>query len=97
MSEWTIVGVIVVLVGLILSVSKPIISFNSSVLRLEGVVKTLEKTVKRVDVDNREEHSELWEAVDRTSTRQADHEVRIKLLEHINSTKEDANGNIKRL
>ncbi len=43
--EWTVVTVIVVLVGLIASVAKPLLSLNATITRLNESVNSLEKNI----------------------------------------------------
>ena len=79
--EWTVVTVIVVLVGLIAAVVKPIVNLNSTMTKLDT---TLDIFVKRYDKDNdknEKEHVALWNRGDELSESVNDHETRICILE----------------
>lgn len=70
MSEWTVVSVIVVLVGLFISVGKPIITLNSSLTRLQDSIEAL-----------REDIRVLTGRTDDQELRLQNHETRISILE----------------
>ena len=61
MSEWTVVTVIVVLSGLVISFVKPLISLNSTLTRLADAVGVLERELKDFSARNREAHARIWE------------------------------------
>lgn len=68
--EWTIVTVIIALVGLFMTVGKPVITLNSSITRLQDAINELREDIKVLTsrTDNQEE-------------RLQDHETRISILE----------------
>ena len=68
--EWTIVTVIIALVGLFMTVGKPVINLNSSITRLQDAIDELRKDIKVLTsrTDNQEE-------------RLQNHETRISILE----------------
>lgn len=68
--EWTVVTVIIALVGLFMTVGKPIITLNSSITRLQDAILELREDIKVLTnrTDNQEE-------------RLQDHETRISILE----------------
>lgn len=68
--EWTIVTVIIALVGLFLAVGKPILGLNSSVTKLQLSVDKLESYQKTQD-----------EQIKLHNTKLEDHEHRITVLE----------------
>lgn len=70
MSEWTIVSVLVVLVGLFMTVGKPIITLNSSLTRLQDAIEAL-----------REDIRVLTGRTDDQELRIQNHETRISILE----------------
>ena len=80
--EWTVVGVIIALAGLIGGITAPVVKFNTAVTRLSVVVDSLDKAIAQFATDNKEEHCEIWEAVERCECKQGDHETRITVLEH---------------
>lgn len=59
--EWTIVGVIVVLVGLIATLVKPLINLNTSIVKNTMATKTLSQSIERYEIDNKSEHGEIWD------------------------------------
>ena len=68
--EWTVVTVIIALVGLFMTVGKPVITLNSSITRLHDAINELREDIKVLTsrTDNQEE-------------RLQDHETRISILE----------------
>lgn len=68
--EWTVVTVIIALVGLFMTVGKPIITLNSSITRLQDAIDELREDIRVLTnrTDNQEE-------------RLQDHETRISILE----------------
>ena len=70
--EWTVVTVIIALVGLFMTVGKPIITLNSSITHLQDAIDELREDIKVLTgrTDNQEE-------------RLQDHETRISILEEI--------------
>lgn len=70
MDEWTVVSVLVVLVGLFMTVGKPIITLNSSLTRLQDAIDALREDIKV-----------LTGRTDDQETRLQNHETRISILE----------------
>lgn len=70
MMEWTVVTVIIALVGLFMTVGKPVITLNSSITHLQDAIDDLREDIKVLTnrTDNQEE-------------RLQDHETRISILE----------------
>lgn len=68
--EWTVVTVIIALVGLFMTVGKPIISLNGSITHLQDAIDELREDIKVLTgrTDNQEEKLQ-------------DHETRISILE----------------
>lgn len=68
--EWTIVTVIIALVGLFMTVGKPVITLNSSITRLQDAIDELREDIKVLTnrTDNQEEKLQ-------------NHETRISILE----------------
>lgn len=86
MSEWGVVGVIVVMVGLFFTVGKPVINLNTSITELTVTVKHLQKDyddlkkktqeeINELAVKNSDSHKRIHDKID-------DHEQRINDLEH---------------
>lgn len=72
--EWTVVGVIVVIVGLVTAIVKPIITLVQNITKLTVIVERLDSHFIQLDGDNNDEHGEMWGKID-------DHERRIFVLE----------------
>ena len=68
--EWTVVTVMIALVGLFMTVGKPIITLNGSITHLQDAILELREDIKVLTnrTDNQEE-------------RLQDHETRISILE----------------
>lgn len=88
MNEWTVVGVIIALVGLFFTVGKPIIDLNSNITLLNANVAQNNKELKEQKEELKEQkknahesHEKLWEKNDEQDKTLADHETRIKILE----------------
>ncbi len=83
MNEYTVILVIVTLVGLFITVGKPIISLNSNIVELNSAVKGLQKTVDKLEQKQEEDNKRVWERLDKGSKKFDNHETRItKLEEH---------------
>ena len=73
--EWTVVGVIVALVGLFVTVGAPIIRLNGNIARSNVILDRLEKELAAQKMDAKESHRRLWKHI-------GDHETRITILEN---------------
>ena len=58
--EWTVVGVIVALVGLFVTVGAPIIRLNGNIARSNVILDRLEKELAAQKMDAKESHRRLW-------------------------------------
>lgn len=81
MGEWTVVTVIVTLVGLGAAVIRPLISLNSVITRLTEVVNALEENYSSLSRKNNEAHARLWDKIDEQEDTLNVHEVRLTLIE----------------
>lgn len=68
--EWTVVTVIIALVGLFMTVGKPVITLNSSITRLQDAINELREDIKV-----------LTNRTDSQEEKLQDHETRISILE----------------
>lgn len=68
--EWTVVTVIIALVGLFMTIGKPIITLNGSITHLQDAIDELREDIRVLTgrTDNQEEKLQ-------------DHETRISILE----------------
>lgn len=80
--EWTVVGVIIALVGLGASVIKPVVTLTRSITELTVVVERLEGELSEQAKHSRESHKRLWAKNEEQDSRLEDHERRIGSLEH---------------
>lgn len=81
MNEWTVVSVIVVLSGLVISFVKPLISLNGTLTRLTEAVRVLEKELASISGKNAEAHARLWKKEQEQDAALQDHEVRLTKIE----------------
>lgn len=81
MTEWSVVGVIVVLAGLALSIGGPVLKLNSTISRLIARLDHLDADTKRIELKNNESHDKLWKRSDEQDEKLADHEKRIYTIE----------------
>lgn len=70
MNEWTVVTVLIAIVGLFMTVGKPIITLNSSLTRLQDAIDALREDIKV-----------LTGRTDDQESRIQNHETRISILE----------------
>ena len=73
MNEWTVVVVIIALVGLIFTVITPVIRNNTVITRLTVTVESLVKAIEK----NNDCHDTFTDQL-------ADHETRIQIMEKTN-------------
>lgn len=81
MNEWTIVGVIVVLVGLGISIITPIVKLNTTITRLTTVVERLGGDVADLTARNSKTHDRIFGTLEKHTDQINDHEKRITVLE----------------
>jgi hypothetical protein len=81
MNEWTVVTVIVTLVGLGAAVIRPLISLNTSITRLASIVNELEKSVSGLTVKNSDAHGRIWNKLGEHEDALFSHETRLLFIE----------------
>ena len=79
--EYTVVTVIIALVGLLVAVTTPIIRLNTTVTKLTVTVDHLARQVAELEDSNHASKAKLWEHNDAQDKQLSDHESRIKVLE----------------
>lgn len=86
--EWTVVTVLIALVGLFLTVGKPILNLNNNIVKLNMSLDALRERTERHEKDlteqkshSHEAHQRLWEHNDQQDEKLNDHEARIGILE----------------
>jgi len=77
MTEWTIVTVLIAIIGLFFTVGKPIINLNTTIVKLQATVENLMKEVETFKSANSKSHEKIFSQLD-------DHENRISKLEVLN-------------
>lgn len=70
MMEWTVVTVIIALVGLFMAVGKPVIALNTSITHLQDAINSLREDIKILTGRTNDQEERLQ-----------DHETRISILE----------------
>lgn len=81
MTEWSVVVVIIALIGLIASVAKPIITLNTSIVKLTERVSVTTKALDDLTDHNIEAHKRMWNRIDEHDDRIKDHGARIEKIE----------------
>lgn len=88
MNEWTVVGVIIALVGLFFTVGAPILKLNKNIVELTVTMKAQGEDIKRNAEDLKEQkehahesHQRLWEHNEAQDKTLSNHENRIQRLE----------------
>ncbi|NLA86034.1 MAG: hypothetical protein GX847_01875 [Clostridiales bacterium] len=81
MNEWTVIGAIAVLFGLIVSVVTPLLKLNTSITQLTCAVSVLQKNIEGLTTKNSESHTKLWEHISKQDSQLNDHETRIRVIE----------------
>lgn len=89
MTEWNIVTVVVVIVGLIGTVAAPLVKNTRAMTQLSGEIKNLiyrieinEKETNEIKVKASSRHKEIFERLDEQGEKINNHEGRISALEH---------------
>ena len=73
--EWTVVGVIVVLIGLVTAIVKPLLAWNANLVLNTEAIKTLTAAMQSNERRNERAHCEIWDELD-------EHDKRISKIEH---------------
>lgn len=88
MNEWSVVTVLIALVGLFFTVGAPIISLNKNIATLNAEMKRSnarldknEKAIEKQQTSAHESHQKLWEKNNEQDRLIANHETRIQILE----------------
>ena len=89
MNEWTVITVLIALVGLFFTVGAPIISLNKNIATLNAEMKRSNARLDKHDqafkdqsANARESHQKLWDKNQEQDKILNDHETRIQVLEH---------------
>lgn len=79
--EWTVVTVVIALVGLGAAIVKPIVSLTRSITSLTVVVERVEKELASQARHSEQSHRRIWAKNEEQDGRLDDHEMRIDRLE----------------
>lgn len=81
MNEWTVVTVLITMVGLLISVVTPLLKLNSTITRLNASVDSLAVEMEKYTAKNEQSHDKLWRKNEEQDATLDDHEHRITVLE----------------
>ena len=81
MTEWTVVGVIGVLITMGAAIICPIVKLNTTITILNEAVQNLKSNIEDIVERNSASHAKLWEKYDEHEEMLNDHETRICLIE----------------
>lgn len=79
--EWTVVTVIIAIVGLFFTIGKPILTLNTNITILNEGIKSLNKRQDKFEQDSSKEHDEIWEHENEQDDRLTAHELRLHDLD----------------
>lgn len=82
MTEWGVVGVIIALVGLVMTVVKPLLTLNTSIVKLTARMESVSRGLDELNDRNTENHKRIWDRMDEHRDTLNDHERRIDHLEN---------------
>lgn len=81
MTDWDIVKDIVVLAGLIITVTTPLLKLNTSITQLKALLDSVAKQVQENDRSNSASHKRLWEHNEEQDETLQRHEQRLHDLD----------------
>nr|DAP93366.1 MAG TPA: hypothetical protein [Caudoviricetes sp.] len=81
MTDWDIVKDIVVLAGLIMTVTTPLFKLNTSITQLKALLDSVAKQVQENDKSNSASHKRLWEHNEEQDETLQRHEQRLHDLD----------------
>lgn len=81
MTDWDIVKDIVLLAGLIITVTTPLLKLNTSITQLKALLDSVAKQVQENDKSNSASHERLWEHNEEQDETLQRHEQRLHDLD----------------
>lgn len=81
MNEWTVVTVVIALVGLFVTVAAPIIRQTKAMTKLDTTMETLSGKLTQLESRNTDAHRRIWEHNEEQDKQINNHEIRIVKLE----------------
>lgn len=82
MSEWTVVTIIIALVGFVSVFVGAAVKIATSATRLAVSVDKLDAKITTVETNNAESHRRIWTELDKHTDQISDCQTRITVLEH---------------
>ena len=82
MNEWTVVTVLIAIIGLFFTVGKPVIKLNTSLVTLNARLERMETESEKECTRNEESHKDMQKEIGEHGCAINDHERRIGILEH---------------
>ena len=87
MTEWSVVGVIVALVGLLTAVATPMVKLNSTLVKLSVQIQTFSENLAAFQKRYSEHLAELRHVDETQESKIENHEYRITVLENSHDKK----------
>ena len=81
MAEWTVVSVIVVLIGLFISIYTPLSKNTKAMTELTVTMRILSEKISKIEDENVKAHRRLWVHEDKQDEQLNDHETRLQIIE----------------
>lgn len=81
MTEWGVVGVIIALVGLFFTVTKPIIELNKTITRMDAKLENVSATQETYESSNTKNHSRIWDKISEQDKLLDNHAIRLHDLD----------------
>lgn len=81
MTEWGVVGVIIALVGLFFTVTKPIIELNKTITRMESKLESVSEAQETYESSNTKNHSRIWDKISEQDKLLDNHAIRLHDLD----------------
>ena len=79
--EWTVVTVLIAIVGFVIAVSTPLIKNTRAMTELTVTLGILNEQIKRMEMKNEDEHKDFQEQLDEHDDKINDHETRLTVIE----------------
>lgn len=83
MEGWTIAGVVIAFIVLLIGIVTPIIKLNTVIARLSAIVDSIGKNLESLTTKNSETHGKLWDRIEAQDETLSDHDKRIALIEQL--------------
>ena len=81
MNEWSIVSVLVVIIGLFCTVGAPIIKLNTNITRLNASLEATQRDQAKLEQDNHDAHKRMWDHNDEQDKMLEEHRIRLHDLD----------------